>query len=50
LFLSQAERDFILQAKELSKTQQRYIRYKLRKKVKQFYNKELPLLINKGYI
>lgn len=44
------ERAFLLQAKELSKTQQRYIRYKLRKKTKQFYNVELPLLIKKGYI
>ena len=50
MLLSQAEKDFLLQTKELSKTQQRFIRYKLRKNVKQFYNNELPLLINKGYI
>jgi hypothetical protein len=40
----------LLQTKELSKTQQRYIRYKLRKKIKQFYSVELPLLTDKGYI
>jgi hypothetical protein len=48
--LSQAELAFLLQTKELSKTQQRYIRYKLRRKVKQFYSVELPLLIEKGYV
>jgi hypothetical protein len=40
----------LLQTKELSKTQQRYIRYKLRKKIKQFYSVELPLLVDKGYV
>jgi hypothetical protein len=35
--------------RELSKTQQRYIRYKLRKKIREFYNPELPLLIENGY-
>jgi hypothetical protein len=50
LFLSKAEIDFLLNTgKDISKTQQRYIRYKLRKKLKQFYGVELPLLIEKGY-
>jgi hypothetical protein len=34
----------------MSKTRQRYIRYKLRRKIKQFYDVELPLLVDKGYI
>jgi hypothetical protein len=49
-FLSKAERDYLLQIRELTKTQQRYIRYKLHRKIKQFYGIELPLLIDKGYI
>jgi hypothetical protein len=35
---------------EISKTQQRYIRYKLRKKLRQFYGAQLPILIEKGYV
>ncbi len=51
MFLSKAERDFLLNTgREISKTQQRYIRYKLRRKLKQFYGVELPLLIEKGYV
>jgi hypothetical protein len=50
LFLSKAERDFLLQRQEINKNQQRYIRYKLRRKIKHFYNNELPLLIEHGYI
>jgi hypothetical protein len=48
--LSKLERDLLLNTREINKTQQRYIRYKLRKKIKQFYNVELPLLIEKGYV
>jgi hypothetical protein len=49
LFLSKAERDLLLNTgREISKTEQRYIRYKLRRKIKQFYGVELPLLIEKG--
>jgi hypothetical protein len=44
------ERDFLLQRGEINKNQQRYIRYKLRRKIKHFYNNELPLLIEHGYI
>jgi hypothetical protein len=50
LFLSKAERDFLLQREEMDKNKQRYIRYKLRRKIKQFYDVELPLLVDKGYI
>jgi hypothetical protein len=51
LFLSKTERDFLLNTgREISKTQQRYIRYKLRRKLKQFYGVEQPLLNEKGYI
>ena len=49
-FLTQAERNLLANTEGLSKSQQRYIRYKLRKKVKRFYDSELPLLIDKGYI
>jgi hypothetical protein len=50
LFLSKAERDFLRQKGVISKNQQRYIRYKLRRKIKHFCNSELPLLIDQGYI
>jgi hypothetical protein len=50
VFLTKTERDLLLQSREFSKTQQRYIRYKLNRKIKQFYGIELPLLIDKGYI
>jgi hypothetical protein len=50
LFLTKAERDFLLQRGEISKNLQRYIWYKLRKKIKHFYNSRLPLLIEQGYI
>jgi hypothetical protein len=50
LFLSKAERDLLLHTGEINKTQQPYIRYKLRRKIKQFYGIELPLLIDHGYI
>jgi len=42
-FLSKTQRDFLLQKGDINKTQQRYIRYKLRKKIKQFYDNQLPL-------
>jgi hypothetical protein len=48
--LSQAECDFLLQKGEISKNQQRYIRYKLRRKIKPFYDNELPHLIEQGNI
>jgi hypothetical protein len=50
LFLTKAERDLLLQREEMAKNKQRYIRYKLRRKIKQFYDVELPLLVDKGYI
>jgi hypothetical protein len=51
LFLSKSERDFLLNSgRESSKAQQRHIRYKLRRKIKQFYDVELPLLVDRGYI
>ena len=51
MFLSKTERDFLLNTgREISKAQRRYIRYKLRRKIKQFYDVELPLLVDKGYI
>jgi hypothetical protein len=50
LFLTKAERDLLLQREEMAKNKQRYIRYKLRRKIKQFYDIGLPLLVDKGYI
>jgi hypothetical protein len=50
LFLTKAERDFLLQREQNEKNRQRYIRYKLRRKIKHFYDNELPLLVDKGYI
>jgi hypothetical protein len=50
LFLTKAELNFLPKKEEASKTQQRYIRYKLRKKIKQFYDYDLPLLVDQGYI
>ena len=34
----------------MDKNQQRYIRYKLRRKIRHFYDSELPLLVEQGYI
>jgi hypothetical protein len=48
--LTNAELDFLLQNSNFTTTQQRYIRYKLRRKIKQFFGSELPLLMDKGYI
>ena len=50
MFLTKAERDFLLQRGEINKNQQRYIGYKLRRKIKHFYESELPLLLEQGYI
>ena len=50
LFLTKAELNFLHKKEEASKTQRRYIRYKLRKKIKQFYDYDLPLLVDQGYI
>ena len=50
MFLSKSERNFLLQREDTDKNQQRYIRYKLRRKIKHFYYNELPLLVEQGYI
>jgi hypothetical protein len=50
LLQSQRERDFYFKEREINKNQQRYTLYKLRRKIKHFYNSELPLLIEHGYI
>jgi hypothetical protein len=50
LFLTKAERDFLIQSEGIDRNKQRYIRYKLRRKIKHFYHNELPLLVKKGYI
>ena len=50
MFLTRAERDFLLQSEGMNRNKQRYIRYKLRRKIKHFYDNELPLLVKQGYI
>jgi hypothetical protein len=50
LFLSKAERNFFLQRQGMDKNKQRYIRHKLRRKIKHLSDNELPLLVEQGYI
>lgn len=50
LFLTKAERDFLIQSEGIDRNKQRYTRYKLRRKIKHFYDNELPLLVKKGHI
>ncbi len=50
MLLTRTELDFLLELREFTKPQKRYIRYKLRRKVKEFLCNELPLLRQKGYI
>jgi hypothetical protein len=50
MLLTRVELDFLLERREFTKPQKRYIRYKLRKKVNEFLCSELPLLRQKGYI
>jgi hypothetical protein len=50
LLLTSTERDFLLGNREFTKTQQRYLRCRLNKKVKEFVSNELTILKDKGYI
>ena len=50
LLLTPTELDFLLERREFSKPQKRCIRSRLHKKIKEFEDKELPLLIEKGLL
>ncbi|MDQ3836927.1 MAG: hypothetical protein M3270_08345 [Thermoproteota archaeon] len=45
MFLTKAERDLLVQREGMDKNKQQYVRYKLRRKIKHFYDNELPLLV-----
>jgi hypothetical protein len=47
--LTRREKDWILGKIKVSKTMQRDIRYRIRKKVEVLQNEELPLLMSKGF-
>ncbi len=50
LLLTSTERDFLLGNREFTKAQQRYLRCRLNKKIKEFVSNELTILQDKGYI
>jgi hypothetical protein len=47
--LTRREKDWILGKLKVSKSMQRDIRYRIRKKIEIFQNEELPLLMNNGF-
>lgn len=50
LLLTCTERDFLLGNRDFTKAQQRYIRCRLNKKIKESVSNELTILQDKGYI
>ena len=50
LLLTRTELDFLLERREFTKPQKRCIRSRLNKKVKEFADNELPILIEKGLL
>ena len=50
LFLSKAERDFLTANPEISGGYSRVIKSRLQKKIEVFVSKELPILVEKGYL
>jgi hypothetical protein len=50
LFLSKAEREFLMDNSVISGSYSRVIRSRLQKKLKVFVNQELPMLVEKGYL
>ena len=50
MLLTRTELDFLLERREFTKSQKRCIKSRLHKKVKEFANKELPILIEKGLL
>jgi hypothetical protein len=50
LFLTKAERDFLLDEREFTRDQQYYLKSRLVKKIKLLFGTELPLIAKKGYL
>ena len=50
MLLSRTELDFLLERREFTKPQKRCIRSRLNKKVMEFADNELPILIEKGLL
>lgn len=50
LLLRLTELDFLLERREFTEPQKRCIRFRLNKKVKEFAENELPILIEKGLL
>lgn len=50
LLLTRTELDFLFQGREFTKPQKRCIRSRLNKKIKEFANNELPILVEKGLL
>jgi hypothetical protein len=50
LFLTKAERDFLLNKREFTRDQQYYLKSRLVKKIKLLFGTELPLIAKKGYL
>jgi hypothetical protein len=48
--LTRTELDFLSESREFTKPQKRCIRSRLKKKVKEFTDNELPILIEKGLL
>jgi hypothetical protein len=50
LFLSKAERDYLMANSDVSGGYSRVIKSRLQKKIEVFVNRELPILVEKGYL
>lgn len=50
MLLSRTELDFLLERREFTKPQKRCIRSRFNKKIKEFADNELPILIEKGLL
>ena len=50
MFLSKAERDYLMANSEISGDYSRVIKSRLQKKLEVFVNQELPILVRKGYL
>lgn len=48
--MTRTEVDFLIERRDFTKSQKRCIRSRLHKKVKEFADKELPILIEKGLL
>ena len=50
VFLTKAERDFLLTKREFTRDQQYYVKSRLLKKMKFLFDTELPLIAKNGYL